>query len=135
MHSKFGIPLSDFDELSDLVAKHDVRVIGLQAHTGNGVFNVDNWREVADTLIGLAPRFKAAHAGYRRWSGCAGKLGARLRYRCLVAGAGRVQSKHAGIQLWMEPGRYLVAEAGVLLAQSLSGRARAKFNTSASTPA
>lgn len=118
-HSKFGIPLSDFDELTQLVEKHDVRVVGLQAHTGSGVFNVNNWREVADTLAELAPRFK--HLQILDIGGGLGvpeKLGQPpFDIEALSTLLSGFKTRHPGIQLWMEPGRYLVAEAGVLLAQ------------------
>ncbi len=119
MHSKFGIPLSDFDELSELVSKHGVQVVGLQAHTGSGVFNVDNWREVADTLIALAPRFKKLRIlDIGGGLGVPEKLGQpAFDIAALSQVLAEFKGKHSGIQLWMEPGRYLVAESGVLLAQ------------------
>lgn len=118
-HSKFGIPLSDFDELSELVNKLGVRVIGLQAHTGSGVFNVDNWREVADVLAVLAPRFKGLRIlDIGGGLGVPEKLGQPgFDIAALSQVLAEFKRKHADIQLWMEPGRYLVAEAGVLLAQ------------------
>ncbi|MGE0188999.1 MAG: bifunctional aspartate kinase/diaminopimelate decarboxylase [Steroidobacteraceae bacterium] len=119
VHAKFGIPLADFDELTQLAQQHDVRVVGLQAHTGSGVFNVDNWREVADTLVALAPRFK--HLKVLDIGGGLGvpeKLGQpEFDIAALSVLLTEFKAQHPTIQLWMEPGRYLVAEAGVLLAQ------------------
>ncbi len=116
-HSKFGIPLSDFDELLQLVEKHQVRVVGLQAHTGSGVFNVDNWREVAETLASLAGRFKGV-----RILDIGGGLGVPEKLQqpafdiaALNAILVEFKQQHPQYQLWMEPGRYLVAEAGVLV--------------------
>jgi bifunctional diaminopimelate decarboxylase / aspartate kinase len=118
-HSKFGIPLSDFDELTQLISTIGVQVIGLQAHTGSGVFNVDNWREVADVLAGLAPRFKGLRIlDIGGGLGVPEKLGQpEFDIAALSKLLAEFKAKHANIQLWMEPGRYLVAEAGVLLAQ------------------
>ncbi|MGE0113496.1 MAG: bifunctional aspartate kinase/diaminopimelate decarboxylase [Steroidobacteraceae bacterium] len=118
-HSKFGIPLSDFDELMQMIKQHDVRVVGLQAHTGSGVFNVDNWREVADVLAGLAPRFNDLRIlDIGGGLGVPEKLGQPgFDIAALSRMLSEFKNKHAGIQLWMEPGRYLVAEAGVLLAK------------------
>jgi diaminopimelate decarboxylase/aspartate kinase len=118
-HSKFGIPLSDFDEVIQLVQQHDVKVLGLQAHTGSGVFTVENWREVAETLAALAPRFK--HIEILDIGGGLGvpeKLGQpEFDIVALSALLADFKAKHPAIKLWMEPGRYLVAQAGVLLAQ------------------
>jgi bifunctional diaminopimelate decarboxylase / aspartate kinase len=118
VHSKFGIPLSDFDELAALVNQYSVRVIGLQAHTGSGVFNVENWREVAEVLAGLSPRFKDLRIlDIGGGLGVPEKLGQPVfDINALAAVLDSFKQKHPRLQIWMEPGRYLVAEAGVLLA-------------------
>jgi len=117
-HSKFGIPLSDFDEVQKLVQDNDVCVVGLQAHTGSGVFTVDNWREVADTLADVATRFKSIRIiDIGGGLGVPEKLGQpEFDIAALSSLLSIFKAKHTNIQLWMEPGRYLVAQAGVLLA-------------------
>ena len=57
VHSKFGVPLFELDELERLVKAAGAKVVGLHAHTGSGVFNVDNWKSVGDTLTALTQRF------------------------------------------------------------------------------
>ncbi|MDP6414940.1 MAG: hypothetical protein QGG54_07935, partial [Gammaproteobacteria bacterium] len=37
MHSKFGIPLFELDEVRELALQHDVHIVGLHAHTGSGI--------------------------------------------------------------------------------------------------
>ncbi len=118
-HSKFGIPLSDFDELQQLITKHQIKVIGLQAHTGSGVFNVDNWVEVANTLASLASRFEDV-----KILDIGGGLGvpekshqAAFDIVALKLKLAQFKQQHPQYQLWMEPGRYLVAEAGVLISK------------------
>ena len=44
-HSKFGVPLFELDELGRLARELDVRIVGLHAHMGSGVFDVRNWVE------------------------------------------------------------------------------------------
>jgi len=116
-HSKFGIPLSDFDELLSLVDKYQIRVIGLQAHTGSGVFNVENWYEVANTLGSLAARFKHVQI-----LDIGGGLGVpektqqpEFNIDALKTRLDMFRQQHPQYQLWLEPGRYMVAEAGVLV--------------------
>ncbi len=58
VHSKFGVPLFEMDELERLVKAAGAKVVGLHAHTGSGVFSVDNWKSVGDTLTALTQRFK-----------------------------------------------------------------------------
>jgi bifunctional diaminopimelate decarboxylase / aspartate kinase len=117
-HSKFGIPLSDFDELQALTKQYDVRVVGLHAHTGSGVFNVDNWKEVAEQLAALATRFETVRVlDIGGGLGVPEKLGGHgIETEKLAALLAAFRAKHPQYQLWMEPGRYLVAEAGVLVA-------------------
>ncbi len=57
VHTKFGIPLSEADELVALTRSAGVRVTGLHAHTGSGIFDVANWIETGALLAGLAKRF------------------------------------------------------------------------------
>jgi diaminopimelate decarboxylase/aspartate kinase len=119
IHSKFGVPLFEMDELERLVNAAGARVVGLHAHTGSGVFSVDNWKSVGDTLTALTQRFPAVHT-----IDVGGGLGVpeRLGQQGVVLSEfgtvlAELQAAHPKITLWIEPGRYLVAEAGVLLAQ------------------
>jgi bifunctional diaminopimelate decarboxylase / aspartate kinase len=119
VHSKFGVPLFEMDELERLVKAAGAKIIGLHAHTGSGVFSVDNWKSVGDTLTSLTQRFKDV-----RFVDLGGGLGVpeRLGQQGVVlsefgATLAALKAAHPKLMLWIEPGRYLVAEAGVLLAQ------------------
>ena len=119
VHSKFGVPLFELDELERLVRAAGARVVGLHAHTGSGVFSVDNWKSVGDTLTSLTQRF-----GDVRYVDLGGGLGVpeRLGQQAVMlpefgAMLAALKAAHPQLTLWIEPGRYLVAEAGVLLAQ------------------
>ncbi|MET0533392.1 MAG: bifunctional aspartate kinase/diaminopimelate decarboxylase [Steroidobacter sp.] len=119
VHSKFGVPLFELDELERLFKVAGAKVIGLHAHTGSGVFSVDNWKTVGDTLASLTQRFKDV-----RYVDVGGGLGVPERlgqagvalseFGEILAG---LKAANPKLALWIEPGRYLVAEAGVLLAQ------------------
>ena len=119
VHSKFGVPLFEMDELERLVKASGAKVVGLHAHTGSGVFSVDNWRSVGETLTSLTQRFRDV-----RVVDLGGGLGVpeRLGQQGVVlpefgATLAAIKAAHPQLTLWIEPGRYLVAEAGVLLAQ------------------
>jgi len=118
-HSKFGVPMFELDELESLVKSSGATVVGLHAHAGSGVFNVDNWASIGTTLGTLARRFKEV-----RVVDLGGGLGVPERLGqpgiALADFAAMIETlriAHPGLALWIEPGRYLVAEAGVLLAQ------------------
>lgn len=131
VHSKFGVPLFEMDELERLVRAAGARVVGLHAHTGSGVFTVDNWSSVGEILTALTERFADV-----RTIDLGGGLGVPERpgqqgvvLADFGATLGALKKAHPQLTLWIEPGRYLVAEAGVLLAQvtQLKGKGEVQY--------
>jgi diaminopimelate decarboxylase/aspartate kinase len=131
VHSKFGIPLFEMDELEQLLKAHNVRVVGLHAHSGSGVFSVDNWDLVGETLAALTQRFRHVHT-----IDVGGGLGVpeRLGQQGLILPEfaqvlAKLKAAHPKLRFCIEPGRYLVAEAGVLLAQvtQLKGKGEVQY--------
>lgn len=119
VHSKFGIPLFEMDEATALVRKAGARVVGLHAHTGSGIFGVDNWTGAGSVLADLVRRFDGV-----RVIDLGGGLGVPehagqvpLDLAALDAGVSNLRKTIPGIEIWMEPGRFLVAQSGVLIAQ------------------
>jgi diaminopimelate decarboxylase/aspartate kinase len=117
--SKFGIPVSDLDQLPDLLAVSPARIVGLHSHAGSGVFDVANWTETARLLATLA-----AGLPHARIINIGGGLGvpdrssrAALDIAKLFAALASVRQEFKQFEFWLEPGRFLVAEAGVLLAK------------------
>ena len=127
VHSKFGVPLSEADELVALTNQAGARVTGLHAHTGSGVFNVDNWTETGALLSELAARFP--HVRVVDLGGGIGvpeQLGhSEIDLSALDRGVAELAKRFPHIEFWMEPGRFLVAKAGVLVAvvTQLKGKA------------
>jgi diaminopimelate decarboxylase/aspartate kinase len=118
VHSKFGVPLSEADELVALTNQAGARVTGLHAHTGSGVFDVDNWTETGALLSELAARFP--HVTVVDLGGGIGvpeQLGhSEIDLSVLDRGVAELAKRFPHIEFWMEPGRFLVAKAGVLVA-------------------
>ncbi len=118
VNSKFGILPGEADELAALAAAHGVRIVGLHAHTGSGILEVANWTETGTLLAELAARFPdvgvvdlGGGIGVPEQAGQGGiDLGA------LDAGVATLRRRFPRIEFWMEPGRFLVAKAGVLIA-------------------
>ena len=130
-HAKFGVFLSDLDELERLVRQSGVRVVGLHAHTGSGIFEVSNWTETGMLLGDLAKRFPDVSV-----VDLGGGLGvpdreqdAGVDLAALERGVAGLKRKFTTIKFWMEPGRFLVARAGVLVAQvtQLKGKGEVRF--------
>jgi bifunctional diaminopimelate decarboxylase / aspartate kinase len=117
--SKFGVPIAELDALAEAVRAAGARVVGLHSHSGSGILEVSNWQDTAELLTELARRFpdvKVVDVG--------GGLGvperagqAEFDLAKLDAALGRVKAAHPHLSFWLEPGRYLVAPAGVLLAR------------------
>jgi diaminopimelate decarboxylase/aspartate kinase len=131
VHAKFGIPLFELDELQRLVAATGARVIGLHAHTGSGVFDVRNWQEVGQLFGDLAQRFP-----HVRVMDLGGGLGVPEKPGQVPVDLASLQSviddlraRWPNLAIWLEPGRYLVATAGVLLAQvtQLKGKGAVQY--------
>lgn len=117
--SKFGLPVDQLDAFLRLADAHGVVVRGLHAHLGSGILDSAHWGEVYGQLASLAERI-----GSVAFLDIGGGLGvpshpgeARLDVAALDATLREVKAAYPHYQLWMEPGRYLVADAGVLLAR------------------
>jgi bifunctional diaminopimelate decarboxylase / aspartate kinase len=118
VHSKFGVPLDEADELVALTMSAGARVTGLHAHTGSGVFNIDNWTQTGALLAELAARFP--HVTVVDLGGGIGvpeQIGhGEIDLGALDRGVARLAAQFPQLEFWMEPGRFLVAKAGVLVA-------------------
>ncbi len=115
--SKFGIDLSDLGRLAEAVAASGARVVGLHAHVGSGVGEPGAWAETAEILARAATSFPHVRVldvgGGLPVPEASGGAGFDLES---AAGLLRdTRQRHPQFELWAEPGRYLVAESGVLL--------------------
>jgi diaminopimelate decarboxylase/aspartate kinase len=118
IHSKFGVRIEDADELVALTNEAEVRVTGLHSHTGSGVFDVANWIETGVLLADLASRFP--HVSVIDLGGGIGvpeQLGqGDIDFGALDCGVAGLSKRFPRLEFWMEPGRFLVSKAGVLVA-------------------
>src|SRR5882672_7462249 len=131
LHSKFGVPTFELEEFARLARAAGARIVGLHAHNGSGIFSVSNWVETAELLAGLAGRFADL-----RYINIGGGIGvpemfsrSPLDLAALDAAIAAVRAHHPKLEFWMEPGSYVVAEAGVLLAvvTQLKGKGEVRY--------
>jgi bifunctional diaminopimelate decarboxylase / aspartate kinase len=117
--SKFGVGPEALPALAEAARQSGVRVTGLHAHLGSGITETGAWAETARALAahaGLFPDLRVLDLGgglaVPAWPGAPAFD---------VAGAAEplaaFKAEHPEFELWLEPGRFLVAEAGVLLAR------------------
>jgi diaminopimelate decarboxylase/aspartate kinase len=117
VHSKFGIPRFELNELVRLVGQANATVVGIHAHSGSGILDPQNWRMVAGELIKAARRFPDV-----RVLDLGGGLGVpelpgerQFDLAVLDDSLAEIRKACPDYELWLEPGRFLVARAGVLL--------------------
>ena len=117
--SKFGIAPDQLEEIRPLLSDLGVRVVGLHSHTGSGIRTPEAWSEVALFLAEAAERFPDV-----RVLDLGGGLGvperpgqSALDLEVVGELLGRFKAASSRFELWLEPGRFLVAQAGVLLAR------------------
>lgn len=118
--AKFGLSAQRVEEFLDVARELDVRVSGLHAHLGSGVENIGHWQEMVDELAGFARRIGSVEVL---------DIGGGLPVpysdddepfdlATWAEGLAAVKAVHPAFRLAIEPGRFLVAEAGVLLASA-----------------
>ncbi|HEU4889292.1 MAG TPA: diaminopimelate decarboxylase [Thermoanaerobaculia bacterium] len=124
---KFGIDVAEIGTARMLVEDSGRRVVGLHAHIGSGVDDIAPLLDAARCLLELAPLFK-----HLRWLNFGGGISTPYRpgdAEFPIAQYGRELTALAGpllrernLTAILEPGRYLVAESGTLLARVTSKR-------------
>jgi bifunctional diaminopimelate decarboxylase / aspartate kinase len=117
--SKFGVPVAELPALAAQLRAGAVRVVGLQAHVGSGIFDVTSWEHTARLLARAASAFETL-----RVIDVGGGLGVPERAEQPGVDVAKldtlltaVRAEHPHLEVWLEPGRFLVAVAGVLLAR------------------
>lgn len=120
--TKFGIHAEQLPELLDLLAQHRVQVVGLHCHTGSGILNPAVWQRSAEFLAQLLRFFPEAVV-----LNMGGGLGIVQQpqqvpldlplFDSLLSAVKQHILINRPVEFWLEPGRFLVAHAGVLLAR------------------
>lgn len=123
--AKFGIPFDEVLGVARLAgALPNVELLGLDMHIGSQLFRVDPYVDGVERLTGLLEALRGEGITTLRFLDIGGGLGvsysdevspdlARFA-RALVA-----RVKPTGLTMLMEPGRFIVGNAGVLLARVL----------------
>ncbi len=115
--SKFGIDLEMLPRTRNRLEELDCQVIGLHCHAGSGIRSVSPWVRNAEVLARLLPMFPDA-----KFLDLGGGFGvperpgeSPLDLAQLQEGLADVRKRYPDLELWLEPGRFIVAQAGVLM--------------------
>jgi len=124
-NSKFGISVFQLPQILELVDRYKIKINGLHIHTGSEITETDIFLKMADILFGVAGdfpdlRFIDFGSGFK----VAYKEGDVVTN---IYDVGLKLTKifnefclHYGrkLELWIEPGKYVVSESGTLLVQA-----------------
>lgn len=120
--SKFGIALSDIPEAKRIANAYNLRITGLQQHIGSNVLDASLLIRAAETLLTRLSEFpEVTHLDFGGGFGVPYRSEEKtLDIRAVGKGICALVEKHQrdlgrSISCSIEPGRYLVAEAGSLL--------------------
>jgi len=119
--SKFGIPMEQMDQIKALINQYKIVINGLHIHTGSEIKDVDVFMKMADILFDLAVDFpdlkfldfgggfKVAYKAEDKITDMV-KLGEKINHAFKT-----FNSKYdRQLELWIEPGKFIVSEAGYL---------------------
>ncbi|MCL6619826.1 MAG: bifunctional aspartate kinase/diaminopimelate decarboxylase [Thermomonas hydrothermalis] len=117
--AKFGLSAARVEAFMEVARALDVRITGLHAHLGSGIESVGHWPQVVDALAGFARRIGTVEV-LDIGGGLPVPYGdddEPFDLNAWEAQLTAAKAVHPAFALAIEPGRFLVAEAGVLLAR------------------
>lgn len=129
---KFGLDLGEIGAARMVAEDHGVRVVGVHAHIGSGVNSVSPLLEAATRLLGVSKEFRDL-----QWINFGG--GISVPYKPgetefpIVEYGQRLEElaaetlKTRGLRCILEPGRYVVASSGTLVARVTAKRISSGF--------
>jgi len=124
-NSKFGISIYQLPQIRELVDRYGIQIQGLHVHTGSEITETDIFLKMAEILFGLAADFRdlkfidfgsGFKVSYKDGDMVTNvydvglKLTKSFNEFCLQYGR--------KLELWIEPGKYIVSESGLLLVQA-----------------
>ncbi|MBY0477147.1 MAG: diaminopimelate decarboxylase [Chitinophagaceae bacterium] len=122
--SKFGIPVEQIAELETIVQQHNIFIRALHIHTGSEIKDADVFVKGIEVLFDLIPHFpelevidlgggfKVPYRPEEKETDIA-LLGQKLKQ----AFDAHPLADHKKLQVWFEPGKFLVSECGYLITQ------------------
>jgi diaminopimelate decarboxylase len=122
--SKFGIPATQIEEILALVNKYDLFIQNLHIHTGSDIKDVETFVKGIEVLFDLIPKFKELSSidlggGFKvpYKEGDAETDIPLLAQKVQEAFDNHPNPNGKHLQVWFEPGKFLVSGSGYLLAE------------------
>jgi diaminopimelate decarboxylase len=122
--SKFGIPVDQVEKILSVVLQHNLFIRGLQIHTGSDIEDADVFMKGVEVLFDIIPYFKELEfidlgGGFKvpyRESDTETDI-TLLAQRVNEAFANHPNPDNKHLQVWFEPGKFLVSAAGYFVTQ------------------
>lgn len=119
--SKFGIPVDQLQEILQVVDEHNIHIQNLHIHTGSDIKDVDVFLKGIDVLFDIIPHFKELRSidlggGFKvPYKEDDAQTDIELLAQKVLADF-EAHPVAKGLQIWFEPGKFMVSECGYLLA-------------------
>ena len=108
--SKFGMNIHDLLPMLDFLKHHQIKIIGLHSHMGSGIHYYKNWSNILVKMIKYIDYFNDL-----KWIDIGGGLGIDRKINFDNLNTDIKLIKPENIKIIMEPGRFIVAESGILV--------------------
>src|SRR6186713_2394744 len=122
--SKFGIPVDQIEKVLALVQQYDLRISDLHIHTGSEIKDVDVFVKGIAVLFDIVPRFAELEfidlgGGFKvpYTDGDVETDIPLLAHKIETAFANHPNPGGKPLQVWFEPGKFLVSECGYFITQ------------------
>lgn len=124
-HSKFGISIQQIPAILEIVKRFNITIQGLHIHTGSEITDVDVYLMMADVLFDAAKNFPQLKSidfggGFKVKYKEGDKVTDIARLGAELSSAFNQYCKTEGrdLELWVEPGKFIVSEAGYLITKA-----------------
>jgi len=124
-NSKFGISIYQLPQIREIVERYGIQIHGLHVHTGSEITETDIFLKMAEILFSVAGEFRdlkfidfgsGFKVAYKDGDMVTNVYDVGLKltktFNDFCAHYGRK------LELWIEPGKYIVSESGTLLVQA-----------------
>ena len=122
--SKFGIPVEQFQKILSVVEQTNLHIRGLHIHTGSEISDVEVFVKGIDVLFDIIPHFRELEfidlgGGFKvpYKDGDAETEIPLLAQKVSEAFSNHPNPNGRHLQVWFEPGKFLVSSAGYFIAQ------------------
>ena len=121
-NSKFGISILQLDQIKEVVARYKIHIKGLHIHTGSDIKETEAFLKTAQVLFDTAKHFpdltfidfgSGYKVAYKEGDVVTNVL--ELGKKLSEAFTAFCQSYGKKLELWIEPGKFIVSESGTFL--------------------